>query len=162
MKLDLASRTLFSASDDCTVKLWDLDTRACIRTYEAHVGQVQQVLPLPDDYEFEDEALGDNDAASVTSSRSGTPGLCAGAQHSQAAVDDKRSAYGPDFEAETGRQLPPRYMLTAGLDATLRLWDTASGNCLRTYFGHVEGIWAVASDSLRYVSGANDATVKVR
>jgi F-box/WD-40 domain protein MET30 len=69
--------------------------------------------------------------------------------------------YGYLFEQDADRPLPPRYMLTASLDATLRLWDTATSKCLRTYFGHVEGIWGLVGDSLRYVTCANDATVKL-
>ncbi|KAK6953119.1 hypothetical protein Daesc_005419 [Daldinia eschscholtzii] len=141
VRIDAASRTLLSASDDCTVKLWDLDSKVCIKTFEGHVGQVQQVLPLPDDYEFEDETTRDGDAASD--------------------VDEERAMYGPIFQNDPDRPLPPRYMLTGSLDATMRLWDTATGKSPRTFFGHVEGIWGLAADSLRYVTSANDATVKV-
>ena len=52
-------------------------------------------------------------------------------------------------------------MLTGALDSTIRLWDTSTGKCLRTFFGHVEGIWALAADTLRVVSGAEDRMVKV-
>lgn len=34
-------KLLFSASDDGTIKLWDLVTRQCLRTLEGHVAQVQ-------------------------------------------------------------------------------------------------------------------------
>jgi F-box/WD-40 domain protein MET30 len=34
---------LFSASDDGTVKLWDLETQQCIRTFEGHAAQVQSL-----------------------------------------------------------------------------------------------------------------------
>jgi F-box/WD-40 domain protein MET30 len=34
-------KLLFSASDDGTVKVWDLMTRQCVRTLEGHVAQVQ-------------------------------------------------------------------------------------------------------------------------
>ncbi|KAK9781282.1 putative F-box domain-containing protein [Seiridium cardinale] len=163
VKLDIASRTLLSCSDDCTIKLWDLDTQRCIKTFEGHIGQVQQVMALPDDYEFEEEDAHDfNDNVSVTSSnRSGTPSLASSSVPLSPPADEERSAYGFDFVNNSSRQLPPRYMLTGSLDATIRLWDTASGRCLRTSFGHVEGIWGLVGDSLRYVTGANDATVKL-
>lgn len=162
VKIDVASRTLLSASDDCTVKLWDLDTQTCIKTYDGHVGQIQQVMTLPDDYEFEDMDGGvEADAVSVTSNRSSTPGLGSSTVLLSPPADEERAAYGSAFEDCPDRQLPPRYMLTGSLDATMRLWDTASGRCLRTFFGHVEGIWGLVGDSLRYVTGANDATVKV-
>jgi WD40 repeat protein len=59
------------------------------------------------------------------------------------------------------RPQPPRYMLTGALDSTIRLWDVSTGRCVRTFFGHVEGIWALAADTLRVVSGAEDRMVKV-
>ncbi|ORY63378.1 sulfur controller 2 [Pseudomassariella vexata] len=181
VKLDGASRTLLSASDDCTVKLWDLDTKSCIRTYTGHVGQVQQVLPLPDDFEFEDGNSRDADTVSVASGRSSSPGHGSSINKSSPLIDDERSAYGHAFMEDPERPLPPRYMLTGSLDATMRLWDTAQDTvqetptrtgfqnpaqtatkgCLQTFFGHVEGIWGLVGDSLRYVTGANDATVKV-
>ncbi|KAI6087323.1 WD40 repeat-like protein [Hypoxylon rubiginosum] len=160
VRLDAASRTVLSASDDCTVKLWDLDSKVCIKTFHGHVGQVQQVVTLPDDYEFEDQTAQD-DAASVTSNRSGTPPGSSPSATSPPEVDEERAAYGPIFQCDPDRPLPPRWMLTGALDNTMRLWDTATGKSPRTFFGHVEGIWGLAADSLRYVSSANDATVKV-
>ncbi|KAH9887427.1 WD40 repeat-like protein [Xylariomycetidae sp. FL2044] len=158
VRIDLASRTLLSASDDCTIKLWDLDSKTCIKTYEGHVGQVQQVMTLPDDYEYEDENTRETDVASVGSDRSGTPGL--GGSFA-APIDEERAAYGPVFMIDPTRQLPPRYMLSGSLDNTMRLWDTATGKSPRAFFGHVEGIWSVAGDTLRYATGSNDSTVKL-
>lgn len=162
VRIDVASRTVLSASDDCTVKLWDLDSKSCIKTYEGHVGQVQQVLPLPDDYEFSEEDRRDADAASVTSNHSGSsPVLRSNSSQPQQQTDEERTAYGHVFRNDPDRALPPRYFLTGSLDNTLKLWDSATGKALRTFFGHVEGIWGLVGDSLRYVTGANDATVKV-
>ncbi len=56
---------------------------------------------------------------------------------------------------------PPSYMLTAALDGTIRLWHVPSGRCVHRFFGHVEGVWALAADSLRIVSGAEDKTIKI-
>lgn len=152
VKLDLASRTVFSASDDGTCKLWDLDTKHCIRTYKGHTGQVQQILPLSADFELEsEETVYDNDAVSTSSFDSGIPDVIEGA----------RENYGHGFESSTSRPLPPRYMLTGSLDNTLRLWDTSSGRTLRKFFGHLEGVWALAADSLRVISGAEDRMVKI-
>ncbi|KAI1330350.1 quinon protein alcohol dehydrogenase-like superfamily [Xylariaceae sp. FL0255] len=161
VRLDIASRTLLSGSDDCTVKLWDLDSRTCLRTYEGHVGQVQQILPLPDDFEFEDETTREAEISSTSSNRSAspTPSTCQASANQKA--EEERAAYGPVFVDHPERPLPPRYMLTGSLDATLRLWDTVSGQSPRCFWGHVEGVWGLAVDTLRYVSGANDATVKL-
>lgn len=153
VKVDSASRTVFSASDDCTVRLWDLDTKTCIKVFEGHVGQVQQVLPLPADYEPEEDDTPDkDDGASSTASTADFPPPA-----------ELRASYGPAFVSESGktRPLPPRYMLTGALDSTVRLWDVSTGKCLKTFFGHVEGVWALAGDTLRVVSGAEDRMVKV-
>jgi F-box and WD-40 domain protein MET30 len=170
VRIDVASRTVFSASDDCTVKLWDLDTKTCIKTFEGHVGQVQQVLPMPDDFEPDEDVvpLENGDAASIHSARSGTPaarspqlnGHTSPSQESSSGPDN-RASFGSAFTSDPSRTLPPRYMLTGALDSTVRLWDTTSGKCLRTFFGHVEGIWGLAGDTLRVVTGANDAMLKV-
>ncbi|USP77701.1 uncharacterized protein yc1106_04975 [Curvularia clavata] len=163
VKLDIPSRTLFSASDDMTVKLWDLDTRRCIRTYEGHVGQVQQVLPLPQAFEIDEDdfvANAHNDMSDTASLSSDTP-------HSQPLTSSSTSnsqAFNADesfFPDDPTRPSPPSYMLTGSLDGTIRLWHVPSGRCVHRFFGHVEGIWSLAADSLRLVSGAEDKTIKI-
>ncbi|OAA55540.1 sulfur metabolite repression control protein [Niveomyces insectorum RCEF 264] len=166
------SRTLFSASDDCKVKLWDLDSKRCIRTFEGHVGHVQQVLTLPADFEPDEDSsvsgfkdLGD--ASSVTSERGGTPPSHASnqSQHRLSPLPEEhaytRAAYGSGFLNDPDRPLPCRYILSSALDSTIKCWDTATGKCVRTFFGHLEGVWSLAGDTLRVVSGANDTMVKV-
>lgn len=158
VSIDSTSRTLFSASDDFTVRLWDLDTRTCIKTFEGHVGQVQQVVALPPEFDFEEYDIEEH-----ASSRSSAPSTQSDLPTAQPAAEDPSSSsnsFGPGF-TDAARPLPPRYILTGALDSTVRLWDTATQKCLRTYFGHVEGIWALAADTLRIVSGAEDGMAKV-
>ncbi|KAM4057202.1 WD domain, G-beta repeat domain-containing protein [Hirsutella rhossiliensis] len=159
VRIDSPSRTVFSASDDMSVKLWDLDSKQCIKTFRGHVGQVQQVLLMPSDFEPDAVPSEDKtDAASVHSSRGGTPTpSCAEAP----AVVDSRAALGHGFASDPARPLPPRYMLTGGLDNTVRLWDVETGKCIRSMFGHVEGIWGLVGDTLRVVTGANDSVTKI-
>ncbi|KAL1964944.1 hypothetical protein VTN77DRAFT_6297 [Rasamsonia byssochlamydoides] len=149
VRLDTASRTVFSASDDCTVRLWDLDTKNCIRIFHGHVGQVQQVVPLPREFEFEEHDADDDDSSSSASTH----------EHEQTSFSSSSSPFGPSFEGD--RPAPPRYILTSALDSTIRLWETTTGRCLRTFFGHLEGVWALAADTLRIVSGAEDRMVKI-
>ena len=159
VKVDTTSRTVFTASDDLTMRLWDLDTGNCIHSYTGHVGQVQQVLPLPREFEFEEhdaECIDDdmNSVGSPSPSESGTASPPPSTQ-TMSPVYDKL------FNSDDARPAPPRYMLTASLDSTLRLWEVPTGRCLRTFFGHIEGVWALGADTLRIVSGAQDRMTKV-
>lgn len=160
-----------SASDDTTLKLWDLDTRQVIRTFEGHVGHVQQILLLPLEYEPDDELLpggnttGDNtDTLSIASGGDGPSTVSF--RHpdrrssSPSRDEDIRAMYGAAFAADPSRPLPPRYFLSGALDSTIRLWDSATGKCLKTMFGHLEGVWSLAGDTIRVISGANDGMVK--
>lgn len=194
VKVDEASRTLFSASDDLTVRLWDLDAKRVIRVFEGHVGGVQQVLPLPAEFELDEHrnihGLVDRDD-DVSSNASGSNEHSFGDTRRDASLEE------PFWPAEPERPAPPHYMLTGALDSTIRLWnvhfnqhkdaiersalqDTESTTfkmlptdpltnshtpraqaCLRTFFGHVEGIWALAADHLRLISGSEDRMMKV-
>jgi len=163
VKIDVPSRTLFSASDDMTVKLWDLDTMECIKTYEGHVGQVQQVLPLPQAFEIDEDdfvANANNDTSDTASLASDTTQSPTQPQSSSFHThhDSEDSSFFPD---DPSRPSPPSYMLTGSLDGTIRLWHVPSGRCVHRFFGHVEGIWSLAADSLRLVSGAEDKTIKI-
>ena len=161
VKIDSVSRTVFTASDDLTVKLWDLDTKQVIRTYEGHTGQVQQILLLPHEFELEEHELLPNagDAGSPVSSPEAT--FTETPRALQRCQSPSTTKYQELFENCGPRPAPPQYMLTSGLDSTIRLWDVPTGRCIRTLFGHVEGVWALAADTLRIVSGAEDRMIKV-
>lgn len=146
VKLDMVSRTLISASDDCTLRLWDLDTRQCIGTFEGHCGPVQLVAYLSPQIEHSLE---------LSLAGSTLEPNC------DKAVEGLRVSYGNDFSTHPERPLPPLYVISASLDDTLRLWNTVSGTCVRVNFGHAKGVWALAVDSLHAVSGAGDSVAKV-
>lgn len=159
VRIDSPSRTVFSASDDLSIKLWDLDSKQCIKTFLGHVGQVQQILLMPPDFE-PDEVPGEekHETASVHSGR-GRSLSPIPTEPSQS--EEARATFGSGFLSDPSRPLPPKYMLTGGLDNTVRLWDITTGKCLRSMFGHVEGIWGLVGDTLRVVTGANDSMTKI-
>ncbi|KAK8234396.1 sulfur metabolite repression control protein-like protein SconB [Phyllosticta capitalensis] len=160
VRIDPGSRTLFSASDDCTARIWDLDTKRCLKVFKGHVGQVQQVVLMPPEFELDEEETDPHsDAEQDPEPEPETPDDVFGVAtppHSSASDEGR-----PFFADQPNRPQPPRYMITGALDGTIRLWSVATGRCLRKFFGHVEGIWAVAADTLRLVSGAEDRMVKV-
>ena len=70
----------------------------------------------------------------------------------------------PSDEQETvlDENIPyPTHLLSCGLDNTIKLWDVKTGKCIRTQFGHVEGVWDIAADNFRIISGSHDGSIKV-
>ena len=167
VKIDSASRTVFTGSDDFTVKLWDLESRRCIRTFKGHVAHVQQVTLLPQEFDADDEStlLGDDHSEPGSPRSQHTSSSFSGHESPELTHRllpyHRQPADAYQYTFGNGRPEPPRYMVTSALDNTIRMWDVSTGQCIRTFFGHVEGVWALAADTLRIVSGANDRMLKV-
>ncbi|SCU77695.1 LAME_0A01948g1_1 [Lachancea meyersii CBS 8951] len=142
VKLHPSSFTCFSGSDDTTIRMWDIRSNTCIKIFRGHVGQVQKVLPL---------TILDTDQLVVDPSSDAKSTPAADEETSETGVTgvmDKSLTY-------------PTHLLSCSLDNTIKLWEVRTGKCVRTHFGHLEGIWDIAADNFRIVSGAHDKTVKV-
>ena len=64
-------KMLFSASDDGTIRLWDLCARTCVRTFRGHVGQVQTLKLLMLDEEREKEEAKEREAKEALEKNAG-------------------------------------------------------------------------------------------
>jgi WD40 repeat protein len=256
------SSFLFSASDDGTIRLWDLALRECLLVLDGHVAQVQTIklVMLPDEAmaklaqgaaggpgaadadqlrRAEQRAgryasNGDDDADDTNASNSASCGYNASAVPGGRAANagfapamPERGIYAATSSASNrrasgarnGSQAPPEPMrrpidptlahlqnrlcsaglvaplpldaeaadleplldpspngaaartaahrgarpvlLSGSLDNTLKAWDVRTGRCIRTLFGHVEGVWAIDVDRLRILSASHDKTLKV-
>ena len=169
-------KMLFSASDDGTIRLWDLARKTCVREFIGHVGQVQSLRILDVDDEDEDDCSRSSDVMLVAENsslddvqiyqQSNPADICTVVTHDarkpKEGADDKggvsRSArhLTPD-----GKHAQKPVLISGCLDNTIKVWDVETGKVIRTLFGHIEGVWAVACDKLRLVSGSHDRTIKV-
>lgn len=172
VKIHSPSNTVFSASDDTTIRMWDLENNQCLRIFggienNGHIGQIQSVIPFiyKDDMDYDknsdsdNEIIEDENGVAVPGARSGRHG-----QASLTAIPDGDEASSTEEINEI--QLPtnanyPTHLLSASLDNTIKLWDIKTGKCIRTQFGHIEGVWSISSDTFRIISGAHDRLVKV-
>ncbi|AJR36910.1 CFF_HP2_G0023970.mRNA.1.CDS.1 [Saccharomyces cerevisiae] len=150
VKLHPKSFSCFSCSDDTTIRMWDIRTNSCLKVFRGHVGQVQKIIPLT----IKDVENLATDNTSDGSSPRDDPTMTDGADESDT----------PSNEQETvlDENIPyPTHLLSCGLDNTIKLWDVKTGKCIRTQFGHVEGVWDIAADNFRIISGSHDGSIKV-
>ncbi|CCH41874.1 F-box protein [Wickerhamomyces ciferrii] len=147
VKIHSKSLTVFSGSDDCTIRMWDLKTNKCLKIFKGHIAEVQKVIPLnlPEDYELsQDINEGDEEEE----------------EEGEDELSEDASEFGTIDYNDSTREYPT-YLLTASLDNTIKLWNVKTGKCIRTQFGHVEGIWDISCDNFRIVSGAHDRFTKI-
>jgi WD40 repeat protein len=137
---------MFSRIDD-TLRLWDLATGKCVRTFEVHAESVESVAIGPDGRWAlsggADNMLRQWDLAT---------GKCVRTFEGQ--KDGVESvAFSPDG----------RWALSGGADNMLQLWDLATGECARTFEGHAHWVASVAfsSDGRWALSGSEDSTVRL-
>jgi WD40 repeat protein len=140
-------RFAVSASDDKTLKVWDLGTGQAVRTLEGHADRVTGVA-VTSDGRFavsasEDETLKVWDLAT-----------------GQAVRSLEGHTWNVTGVAVT---LDGRFAVSASLDETLRVWDLATGQEVRSLEGHADRVTGVAvtSDGRFAVSASMDTTLKV-
>lgn len=190
VKVDEASRTLFSASDDLSVRLWDLDTKQCLKVFEGHVGQVQQLQLMPPEFELDHDSFHsgdkDDDASSVSSvghhhhdepassslpfwpHDTGRPAppryMFTGALDSTIRLWDIHQSqpqpHSEHHQPATADDTSNAFIVLP-TDPLTNSHTPRAQACVRTFFGHVEGIWALAADHLRLISGSEDRMMKV-
>ncbi len=138
---------LISASEDGTVRLWNVTEEREIRRYRAGLDQVTSIALSPDEQQV---VLGVTDGTlrlwEIDS------GLLR--RIFRGHVDVVLSV---DFSSD-GEQIA-----SGSDDNTVRLWDVSSGTLVETFVGHEERVWSVAMqpDGKLIASGSWDGTVRL-
>ncbi len=138
---------LASGGFDHQVKLWDLQTGQCLRTFEGHTQWIWGV-GFSTDGQLLASAANDN---TVRIWQVAT-GECI-----RILEDHTSWVQSVDFSPDG------RYLATASYDRTIRLWDVETWNCEKVFEGHqaIIGHVSFSSDSLSMVSVSADTTVRL-
>jgi dipeptidyl aminopeptidase/acylaminoacyl peptidase len=138
---------LASASDDGTVRIWDLKTGRVVRTLRGHNGPVYCVTFSPDGQWL------------ASTSRDRTMQLW------DAATGRKLRTFRGHTDTVTNAAFSPDgdRLATSSADRTIKLWDASSGRLLATLRGHSalveQVVWA--PDGRRLISASADSTLKI-
>ena len=146
-------RRVLSASDDGTLRLWDLERGQELSTPRRHQSAVYGCAVTPDgkwavsasrDWSLRLWPLGSDNAQATW------PATWTGAGHQDWV---RGCAVSPD-----GRRV-----VSASDDWTLKVWDLKTGRELRSLLGHERSVWSclVTPDGRRVVSASEDKTLKV-
>ncbi|KAG7662438.1 sconB [[Candida] subhashii] len=162
VKIHSPSNTIFSASDDTTIRMWDMATNECLRIFggpenNGHIGQVQCVIPFTYKEQLVEDEVEDESEPETHSHPHQHP-----LPHNQPPPLQQQPP--ANHTLNSTAELPvngPTHLLTSSLDNTIKLWDIKTGKCIRTQFGHIEGVWSINSDTFRIISGAHDRLIKV-
>ncbi|KAI9785195.1 MAG: hypothetical protein M1839_000833 [Geoglossum umbratile] len=141
------SAWLASASNDRTIKIWDVSSGDCLRTLKGRSSYVNSVAFSRDSIWLA-SASGDQTVKIWDASNGHCLRTLSG--HSS-------SVHSVAFSHDSVR------LASASNDRTIKIWDVNSGNCLRTLEGHRYWVHSVtfSHNSVRLASASGDQTVKI-
>ncbi|AKG20075.1 NACHT and WD repeat domain-containing protein [Calothrix sp. 336/3] len=140
-------KTLASASNDNTVKLWDTDTGKLLKSLTGHTEWVNGVSFSPDGKTLA-SASGDNTVKLWDTATGKVIKTLTGHIDSVNGV-----SFSPDGKT----------LASASGDNTVKIWDTATGKVIKTLTGHTDFVHRVSfsPDRKTLASTSNDNTVKL-
>ncbi|CAG8721927.1 4815_t:CDS:2 [Gigaspora margarita] len=159
-----------SGSTDTTIKIWNFSSHRCF-TLIGHrewvnkvvIFQKSQLLSCSDDHTIR---IWDLTLQSCTRIFDGhnAPVQCIQPTYlhlnpitTLTTIDDDQPC---NRNSRNDDNLTP-VLISSSLDNVIKVWSLQTGDCIRTLFGHEEGVWSLAVDKLRLVSGAQDGVIKI-
>ena len=178
--------TVFTASRDTTIKMWDASTGTMIKELKGHAHWVNS-LALNSDYVLRTGCFdhtgrrdfsGDDEKKAIARKRYEDFLKDVGMERLASCSDDNTLfLWAPQADCKpvnrmTGHQqtvncirFSPdgKYIASAAFDKSVRLWEGRTGKFIHTLRGHVQRVYQVswAADSRHFVSASADSTVKL-
>ncbi|GAA5979166.1 hypothetical protein JCM11641_008447 [Rhodosporidiobolus odoratus] len=157
---------IVSASRDRTIRIWEVASGFCTRTFTGHNDWVRSVIPSSDGLQLISCSV-DQTSRVWDTSKGETKVELRGHEHViEVAVFAPIAAYpairelagiaAPSGRSEEGKVVGA-FAATGSRDKTIKLWDTVSGQCLKTLVGHDNWIRAlVFHPSGKFLLSASD------
>jgi WD40 repeat protein/serine/threonine protein kinase len=149
------SSSLVPSTLGTELKIWDAKSGEKLQTLERSPRPLQRVIFSPDDQQL----------ASVQIDNIGLWDLNTGkivqsCRHIAAGETTNGLLWGVN---DLAFSLDGRQLATASQDQTIKMWDTSTGQELKTLRGHTGGVGRVAftPDGQRLVSSSNDQTIRI-
>ena len=177
------SRYLASSSKDNTIKLWDFETKECIRTIEGHAAKIDCIDVLSNGQLVsgsKDKLLkvwNPKDGACLKTM------VCSDIIRRLIVLSDNRVACASimkihvwDLNAETCIQtlvghtdvihcliaLPGETLLSCSSDKTIKMWNLNDSSCVQTLLGHTGFVLSlILLKDGHFASGSADNTIKI-
>ncbi|MET0623922.1 MAG: TIR domain-containing protein [Pyrinomonadaceae bacterium] len=140
-------RYILTGGQDHVMRLWEVATGRCLRTFKGHTERIDSVAWSP------------NQELALSGSSDETlklwdvkKGRC---------LRTLKGHFGHVMSVAWGAD--SRRALSGAFDGTMRLWDTETGSCLRVFQGHTSRVYVVAwrADQRHAFSGSSDNTARL-
>lgn len=149
------SSSLMPSTLGTELKLWDATSGEKLQMLERSPRPLQRVIFSPDDQRLASVAVDKIDLWDLNTGK-----IVQSCRHIAAGETTNGLLWGVN---DLAFSLDGRQLATASQDQTIKMWDTSTGQELKTLRGHTGGVGCVAftPDSQRLVSSSNDQTIRI-
>lgn len=147
--------TLASGSSDCTIKLWSRNGEY-LKSLKGHTNSVRSVS-----WSFDGQFLASGSYDKTIRLWRAETGECS--QILQGHQSSVWSVVWRPVSHDVHQAISKSILASASFDQTVRVWNSATGQCLKILQGHSNLVWSVAwsRDGNTLASGSDDQTVKL-